>query len=395
MTPNEARSFAQAGINALQSNNPKTAVSYFEKITSAGFADASIYLALAYAHLALDNREQVNRALDELLVREPYNLRGLILKAENFSALGDDKAALSYYQSVLKHVPTKEKITPEIQADVDYANRMCVQLAKKFEDFTVNNLGGELPLKTENAKRFKDSLDLLFGKTQLYFQNPRLYYFPGLPQIQFYDRKLFPWFDQLEAATADIRAELQVILAEDSAFHPYVEADKNRAISKPSPMLNNPAWSAFYLWKNGQEVKENVARCPKTMAALAAVPLTNMPNRSPSILFSLLRPGAKIPPHTGVLNTRLICHLPLIIPPKCGLRVGNETREWEVGKGWLFDDTIEHEAWNLSDQNRVILIFEVWRPELTLEERALVSKLMETINAYHGAENGGDAVWDM
>ena len=71
-----------------------------------------------------------------------------------------------------------------------------------------------------------------------------------------------------------------------------------------------------------------------------------------------------------MLNTRLICHLPLIVPPGCGFRVGNETREWEEGKLLIFDDTIEHEAWNESDQDRVVLIFDIWRPELSEADAA-------------------------
>ena len=92
-------------------------------------------------------------------------------------------------------------------------------------------------------------------------------------------------------------------------------------------------------------------------------------------MFSLLRPGARITPHTGVHNARLICHLPLIVPPGCGFRVGNEIREWEEGKLIIFDDTIEHEAWNEGTADRVVLIFDVWRPELSDQERREVAAL--------------------
>ncbi|TMG84725.1 MAG: aspartyl/asparaginyl beta-hydroxylase domain-containing protein [Betaproteobacteria bacterium] len=119
-------------------------------------------------------------------------------------------------------------------------------------------------------------------------------------------------------------------------------------------------------------------------SALADAPLACVKNRSPSVLFSLLRPGARIPPHTGFVNTRLICHLPLIVPRDCGFRVGNDTRTPVEGKAWVFDDTMEHEAWNQSDQIRAILLFEVWRPELTQEERGLVSAMFEAIDARTG-----------
>ena len=136
------------------------------------------------------------------------------------------------------------------------------------------------------------------------------------------------------------------------------------------------------MWQYGELLQENAARCPKTVRAMADIPLAWVKNRSPSVLFSLLRPGAHIPPHTGEVNTRLICHLPLIVPENCSLRVGNETRPVVEGRAWVFDDTIEHEAWNGSAETRVILLFEVWRPELSAEERGLVSAMFEAIESY-------------
>jgi len=114
------------------------------------------------------------------------------------------------------------------------------------------------------------------------------------------------------------------------------------------------------------------------------VPLCRLPDRSPSILFSLLRPRARIPPHNGLVNTRLICHLPLIVPPGCGFRVGNETREWVEGKAWVFDDSFDHEAWNDGDSACVILQFDIARPELSEEENRLIAMLFEGIDAFTG-----------
>jgi aspartyl/asparaginyl beta-hydroxylase (cupin superfamily) len=151
-------------------------------------------------------------------------------------------------------------------------------------------------------------------------------------------------------------------------------------------MVNNPDWSAFYLIKNGHVVEENAARCPRTMAAVSKAPLAETKDRTPSVLFSLLRPGAHIPPHHGFVNMRLICHLGLIVPEKCTFRVGNDVRDWQEGKAWVFDDTIEHEAWNASNQTRVILLFDVWRPELTEGERHQVAGMFEAIDAYSGKQ---------
>jgi aspartate beta-hydroxylase len=238
--------------------------------------------------------------------------------------------------------------------------------------------------RADQSQRFRHSVDILLGRRDIYVQQPLLYYFPELPQVQFYDRARFPWLDRLEAATADIRQELLAVMGQPEAFAPYVQGDPSRPMLAQGGLRDNPDWSAFYLWKNGQRVEANAARCPRTMAALEGAPLTRMDRRSPSVLFSLMRPGAHIPAHHGFVNTRLIVHLPLIVPPGCRFRVGNETREWQEGKAWVFDDTIEHEAWNDSDQTRVVLLFEIWRPELTLQERAQVITLFEGIDRQRG-----------
>ena len=129
-------------------------------------------------------------------------------------------------------------------------------------------------------------------------------------------------------------------------------------------------------------VAEAVARFPATMAALNDVPLCRAPGRTPSVLFSRLVRRTRIPAHHGQVNARLICHLPLIVPPGCGLRVGNETRSWVEGQTLIFDDSIEHEAWNNSDRTRVVLLFDIWRPELSEEERGLVAALLAAVGDY-------------
>jgi aspartyl/asparaginyl beta-hydroxylase (cupin superfamily) len=74
--------------------------------------------------------------------------------------------------------------------------------------------------------------------------------------------------------------------------------------------------------------------------------------------------------------------LPLIVPPGCGFRVGGETRAWEEGRLLVFDDTVEHEAWNHGDRDRILLIFDIWRPELDADERRAVTALFEAVDSY-------------
>jgi aspartyl/asparaginyl beta-hydroxylase (cupin superfamily) len=379
-----SHSYAQAGVEALRRGDARAARESFERIVAAGQADASAYLGLAYACAGLKDHPAALAAVERALALEPRNLGALVVKADQLAATGDARAASSFYRAAVNGAPPANELPAALRDELRRAEAMCERYAAQFETFLRDRLVAHGLVERRSSARFRDSLDILAGRKKVYFQEPRQYFLPGLPQIQFYERSDFPWLDKLEAATADIRAELMAILQEESAFKPYVEGDARLPQTEHQGMLNNPSWSAFYLWKQGELVPQNAARCPKTLSALADAPLAGVKNRSPSVMFSLLRPGARIPPHTGEVNTRLICHLPLIVPDNCSFRVGNETRRLVEGKAWVFDDTMEHEAWNGSDRTRVILLFEIWRPELTVEERGLVSAMFEAIDAYGG-----------
>lgn len=387
--PINARALGKYGMDALQKGDARGARAAFEQIINAGEADASICLALAYACRVLKDRASTLAAVDKALAFEPGNLRALILKADCLDESGDSRGASAFYLAAVKAAPSADKLPPDLRAELLHAQAMCDRYGAQFSTFLHDRLVERGMGDGPSTQRFRHSLDILAGRKAPYFQEPRYYFFPELAQIQFFDRSDFPWLDRVEAQTATIRAELVEVMKEDAAFKPYVQASPNRPNQNQEGMLNNPDWSAFYLWKDGEIVSENAARCPNTMRALGDAPLARVAGRSPSVLFSLLRPGAHIPPHNGFVNTRLICHLPLIVPNNCRFRVGNEVRAWVEGKAWLFDDTIEHEAWNDSDKVRVILLFEIWRPELTTEERGLVSAMFESIDAH----NGKKTVW--
>ncbi|MEO7812348.1 MAG: aspartyl/asparaginyl beta-hydroxylase domain-containing protein [Usitatibacter sp.] len=375
---------AAKGLEALRRGDAATARGTFEQIVAAGQADVSTHVAIAFACRDLGDATGAQASLDRALALDPRNVQALIVKGDFLAGAGDARAAASFYRAAVRAAPPLENLPKDFRAEIERAAAQVARYASQFESHLERFLQAKGFDGGPSRPRFRESLELLFGRKEIYFQRPRYYYFPGLPQNQFYERERFPWLDAVEAATADIRAELLEVLRDESAFKPYVEAGANRPRNEQMGMLGNPAWSAFYLWKNGERVDANAARCPKTMRALEHVPLTRVQNRSPSVLFSLLRPGAHIPPHNGVVNTRLICHLPLVVPGQCTFRVGNEIREWVEGKAWVFDDTIEHEAWNRSSQTRVILLFETWKPELSEEERALVCTMFEAIDAHSG-----------
>ncbi len=374
----QARRLAESGLEALRRGDAAAARRAFEQLVAHGAADADAHLGLAYACVTLHDPAAARRAVDASLALDPNNLRALSLKADLLLAEGDAAAAAGFYEAAVSSVPEGTSLPEPLQREVERARAMHERLSATLASDLRSALGAPA------SPRFAQALDILFGTRQIYHQQPRHFYFPELPQVQFFDRSAFPWLDQVEAATAEIREEMLGVLSDGSAFVPYLQSDPRRPPKQGGGLLGNLDWSAFYLWQHGQVVAENAARCPRTMAALAGAPLTQMAGRSPAALFSQLRPGAHIPPHHGFVNTRLIVHLPLVVPPGCTFRVGNETREWVEGRAWVFDDTIEHEAWNRSDRTRVILLFEIWRPELSDAERAQVSSMFEAIDRQRG-----------
>lgn len=377
------------GGQALRAGRADEALALFSRIIEGGQPNAAVWIGVAMAHRALDNRSAERRALEAALQLEPRNAHALLMAADSYAASGEAKSASAYYDAVVK-LAGMGRIDPGLQGEVARAREMHARYSQVYEAHLRSALARH-GIDRPEARRARKALDLLLGKTQLYLQQPMYFYYPELPNIEWAERADFPWMDDVEAATDDIRDELLKVLEEETAFEPYVEAVEGRPTFDNLGLLGNPAWSAFYLWKDGAVVEENAARCPKTMAALADVPLCKIPGRTPSVLFSLLRPGAHIPPHHGFMNSRYICHLPLIVPPDCAMRVGSKTRPWTVGEACIFDDSIEHEAWNRNPEHlRVVMIFDVWRPELSTVERELISATLQAVDAYGEAPPTGD-----
>ena len=376
-----AESLARSSAAAFQAGRTAEARDGFARLAASGQANVQIYLMLAYACRQLGDMAGAGKAADEVLRRDETNLRALIVKGDALLADGDDRAAGSFHGKALKLAaqlgPQPGDLAAELERVGRDMNDFVGRSRRKFEEGLAKAGFDE----AGRSPRVQESIEILLEQKQVYFQQPSAYYFPGLPQIQYYEREAFDWVPAIEAAAADIRAELEAVLHEDGLFRPYLQAREDRPRYDFHGLLDNPAWSTLYLWENGGPVDKNVARFPKTFAALQAAPLARIGVRAPSILFSMLKAGARIAPHNGMINTRLICHLPLIVPPNCGFRCGNESREWEEGKLLIFDDTIEHEAWNDSDEDRVVLIFDVWRPELSEDERRAVAAIFDVIDA--------------
>jgi aspartyl/asparaginyl beta-hydroxylase (cupin superfamily) len=234
-----------------------------------------------------------------------------------------------------------------------------------------------LQLPPEARRRIERFASNCARRTRHFHQEPTHFHYPGLPEIEFHDRSCFPELDALEAATDEIRAEFEALIAaEIGELVPYTQYPEGVPLGQWEKLNNNPDWTAIHLLKNGRRIEANARHCPRTMSLLEGLPQPQVAGASPNAMFSLLAPHTRIPPHTGVANTRLVCHLPLIVPPACGFRVGETRLEWRTGEAFVFDDTIEHEAWNNSDELRVVLIVDLWPTALGVEEREAVAGMI-------------------
>lgn len=215
-------------------------------------------------------------------------------------------------------------------------------------------------------------------------QKPSFLYFPGLPTTAYFDCSDFPWIEELERQFDAIREELLTLLprAERSERVYLDDAAERHGLASDQ---GAPAWNGFYFYRHGERRDQNHGLCPRTSAVLDSIPLVRIREHAPEVMFSVLTAGTRIMPHRGVTNTRVVCHLPLIVPGDCALVVGGETHAWQEGRAVVFDDTFEHEAWNRGSRTRVVLIVDVWNPHLTVAERDAVSMLVAASGDFNRA----------
>jgi aspartate beta-hydroxylase len=383
--PNHGRTLAALGQVAFRRGDMQSARTWFQRIVDSDDSDAQHWIHLALTCRNLNDEQAEEAAIRRALTLAPTDLVALILRANLLERQGKTHQAARAYGVVTSVAPPIERLHPELRPAVSQALTHVEKYNRDMADFLNQYLDPHLKqFAGENLKRFGDSVDIMVGRKQRYDSKSEVYHYPGLASIEFFDRAEFPWLDGIEAATDEIRSEFLAILAAEEGFTPYITYPPDVPHAQFAELNNSPRWSAFHLYKMGQLVEDNAAKCPITMSLLEGAPQPDQPRRTPAAMFSLLKPKTRIPPHNGVTNVRLVTHVPLIIPDGCGFRVGNDTRQWVPGRAWVFDDTIEHEAWNDSDKLRVVLIFDIWHPQLTPPERMMITALTAAVNAFSG-----------
>jgi aspartate beta-hydroxylase len=347
------------------------------------------WLSLAAALRKLGRHEEELDALEHALAIDPTHLVVLLQKGALLDLMKKPRSAAAVYAHALHSLASGTPLPPAIETHLRHAEQRVREDAESLGRLINGQLAALPAVEDTEAPpvRFERCLDRVLGRRRVFTPQPTFFLFPYLRNYEFFPRSTFPWLKDLEAATETVRQELLAVLAEDEAgLEPYIAFSDSLPINQWRELNHSRRWSAYFLWNQGRREETHLARCPRTAALLEALPQVDVPGRGPTAFFSILEPHTHIPAHTGVTNTRLTVHLPLIVPPDCRFRVGGETRAVRTGEAWVFDDTIEHEAWNDSDAPRAILIFDVWNPELSPRERAQVRSTIATLAEYYAAE---------
>lgn len=371
--PGHAGALYSLGVHALQRRDLQSALSLLTASIAANPADAMARMTQAVVLRDLGDEAGEAAAIQGTLEVDPYFLPAILARGAAQERAGRSKDAAVTYRHALTIAPDDTRwpdyLRPQLSHARDLVHTNADALAAHISA-RVEAVAGDLT-DTE-VERWREATAILAGQSRPYPSQSNQLHVPRLPALPFYRRSQFAWVEALEARTRDIAAEMERVLRQDAAaFTPYIAYRPGDPVNQWKELNHSTRWSTFSLWRSGEPVHDNLARCPATAAALSAVGMADIGGLCPNAMFSVLAPRTRIPPHTGETNARLVVHLPLVVPERCRYRVGYEHREWRVGETLIFDDTLEHEAVNDSDEVRVVLIFDVWNPFLTQAEQAV------------------------
>jgi hypothetical protein len=349
------------------------------------------WLNLAAVRRQRNDLDGAFTAIQQALTLDGRNFAALLMSADMLEREGRTVPAALAYGAALANAPPDES--------VDAATLRAIQRGREVHGAYTRQLGehihstiaaAESDCTVAERRRVDSFIKMTLRVQPRYQQSPSEYYYPGLAPIEFFDRSEFPWMEEFEAQTDAIRAELANALRENEGdFKPYIHYGEHMPLDQWRELNNSPRWTSYEFYREGKPIADRCQRAPATMRAVRSLPQADVPLRSPVAMYSALQPRTRIPPHTGVANFRLVVHLPLVIPPGCGFRVGSETREWRIGESWVFDDTIEHEAWNDSDEPRYILICDIWNPRLSPQERTAIAGVIAATDVFNGTVPSG------
>lgn len=302
---------------------------------------------------------------------EPRNFLMCLMLGSLREATGAIHGAERAYRAACASAPLDLSFQPAIARQLERA-RLHVDAVRTWRSELLEWRPKTPGLSVEEQRRMRGFRGNLLENLDAGPLAPPVYLIPGITPKRYFEPASFQGVADIETATDEIRREfLALAVSKDQ-----LEARLTGLHGDGGSSGAAGRWSMIPLMRNGRVVEEYASQCPRTMELAKRIDMPRLSLISPSLYFSVLEPGARIAPHTGITNARLIAHFPLIVPEACGFRVGGEVRRWEPGKALVFDDMTEHSAWNDSDRARIVLIADLWRPELSAGERKTVRGLM-------------------
>jgi hypothetical protein len=287
---------------------------------------------------------------------------------------GATHAAERAYRAACAYAPLDLSLQRAIQQKLESARRRVEAVEAWRKRLLEWQPDGDLAaLAGEEERRVRQFRSNILENLDAGPLAPPVFLYPGIKAKTYFDPAQFTGVEAIARQTDSIRNEFLALT--ESSLSEF--AGRLGGLHAAADGKSMGKWSMIPLIRNGIVVEEFASRCPTTMRLAAGLDLPKLGMISPSLYFSVLEPKSRIAPHSGMTNARLIAHWPLIVPDDCGFRVGGETREWKVGTPMVFDDMTNHEAWNDSDRMRVVLIADLWRPELTPLEKMAVADLMD------------------
>lgn len=347
-----------------------------------------VHAKLGACYQMLEQWQQALNSYRQVLKLDQNNVNAFVNAGSALLTLGQSQAAAAAFSIALQLRPELASMAQSPTASPqnrDMASRMigiAQQQNRSLYQDVYNEIGQAVG--KHSYKRFLQMLEIELGvRTPEYadqLQRPFESYMPGLPAQPWFERSDFSWCEALEAQSEDLTQEFVETIDCEAGLRPYVRGSKGGG--DWSTLADSLEWSSLHLYENGRGQRDALQRYPKTAEALMQLPLVECAGHSPEAFFSILRAGTHLPAHYGQSNYKLTAHLPLIIPSKCGIRVGGETRNWRRGECLVFNDTFLHDAWNESEQDRAVLIFEVWNPHVESAEIAAIQSLYSRLHQW-------------
>lgn len=395
--PDQVQALTFLAQCALRRRDPQEAVDFLERAHGKQADDPQILKNLGVAYDIAGDAAAARNALESSLRLAPEHFQARLHLASLYERSGMEYEALANYFRAMTTAQTAGRWLDRATTPVWLQDKV-LHAMDAIEHGRSRLFNGCLdPLRaaygSSELGRVQQWLDgylsMNLSKSPDDRQRAKFMHLPGLPSQPYYDRGLFPFTDRIEAETEAIREEMRACLSGNDGFVPFLEvAEETQLDEYLQGSRGRPAWDAFFFYRHGEAQIENQQRCPRTMALLESLPLVRIRDHAPEVCFSVLTAGTHILPHHGVTNTRLVLHLPLLVPDDCSLVVGGERHAWQEGRCVIFDDTYLHEAWNRSACTRAVLIMDVWNPHLTEVERVAITELVGTIGDFNRASQG-------